>query len=251
MQGYKPTYRWVMTLRWLRHGVVVCGLLASACGLVSTSKPAPTNHPGVALAVTATVIEAPAGSLARGDVNLTHLNFLVEDVDIAGQPMAITHIYSEYPRYEWVDASGEGIAAVDDAARAALVYLTDYESTSDPVSLDKAQRLLNFVLYMQADDGQFYNFITDRAGTINQTGNTSFKSSGWWAARAARALAAGYRVLRSLEPSYAAQLDQGFRQIRDIWADEVAVNYGKYEQLHNVQVPAWLLSGGSDVTSIA
>ena len=97
--------------------------------------------------------------------------------------MAITHIYSEYPRYEWVDASGEGIAAVDDAARAALVYLTDYESTGDTASLDKARRLLNFVLYMQAEDGQFYNFILDRVGTINQTGNTSFKSSGWWATR--------------------------------------------------------------------
>src|SRR5215216_2006753 len=245
MQGYKPTYRWVMTLRWLRHGVVVCGLLASACGLVSTSKPAPTSHPGVALAVTATVIEAPTGSLDRGDVNLTHLNFLVEDVDILGQPMAITHIYSEYPRYEWVDASGEGIAAVDDAARAALVYLDDYEYTRDSASLDKARRLLNFVLYMQTEDGQFYNFILDRAGTINQTGNTSFKSSGWWAARAARALGAGYQVFHSVDPDYASQLDQAFQRIRDVWASEIAANYGKYDQLHGVQVPAWLIAGGS------
>jgi hypothetical protein len=182
---------------------------------------------------------------------LAHLNFLVEDVDIAGQPMAITHIYSEYPRYEWVDASGEGIAAVDDAARAALVYLDDYEHTRDPASLDKARRLLNFVLYMQADDGQFYNFILDRAGTINQTGNTSFKSSGWWAARAARALAAGYRVIHSIDPAYASQLDQAFQRIRDVWVGEVAVNYGKYDQVHGVQVPAWLIAGGSDVTSIA
>ncbi len=67
--------------------------------------------------------------------------------------MAITHIYSEFPRYEWVDASGEGIACIDDAARAVLVYLTDYERTHDLASLDKARRLLNFVLYMQAEDG--------------------------------------------------------------------------------------------------
>jgi hypothetical protein len=165
--------------------------------------------------------------------------------------MAITHIYSESPRYEWVDASGEGIAAVDDAARAALVYLTDYESTSDPASLDKARRLLNFVLYMQADDGQFYNFIVDRSGTINQTGNTSFKSSGWWAARAARALGAGYRVMRTVDPDYASQLDQAFQRIRDVWAGEVAANDGKYDQVHGIPVPAWLIAGGSDVTSIA
>src|SRR5207237_1186052 len=133
----------------------------------------------------------------RGDVNLSHLNFLVEDVTIAGQPMAITHIYSESPRYEWVDASGEGIAALDDGARAAVVYLTDYERTGDPAPLDKAKRLLNFVMYMQADDGEFYNFITDRSGVINKTGNTSYKSSGWWAARGGWALALGYRVFKS------------------------------------------------------
>ena len=240
----------VTKLRWLRHGaLLLCGILASGCGLIFAPEPTPTNPPGMTLAATA--IEAPAGILGRGDVNLSHLDFLVEDIDIAGHPMAITHIYSEYPRYEWVDASGEGIAAVDDAARAALVYLDDYEYTREPASLDKARRLLNFVLYMQADDGQFYNFILDRAGTINQTGNTSFKTSGWWAARAARALGAGYRVMSSLDPTYASQLDQAFGRIRDVWAGEVATNYGKYDQLHGVQVPAWLIAGGSDVTSIA
>jgi len=239
-----------MKLRWLFHGVLLCGLLASACGLITAPTPSPTKAPGPTLAATATAVPAATGNMDRGDVNLTHLNFLVEDVDIAGQPMAITHIYSEYPRYEWVDASGEGIAAVDDAARAALVYLTDYESTGDSASLDKARRLLDFVLYMQADDGQFYNFILDRDGTINQTGNTSFKSSGWWAARAARALGAGYRVMRSVDPTYASQLEQAFQRIRDIWVDEVATNYGKYDQVHGVQVPAWLIAGAGDVTSI-
>ncbi len=240
-----------MKLHWLCHKALLlflCGLLASGCS--SISAPEVRSTPTVAMAATATAIQSSANSIDRGDVNLAHLNFLVEDVDIAGQPMAITHIYSEYPRYEWVDASGEGIAAVDDAARAALVYLDDYESTRDPASLDKARRLLNFLLYMQADDGQFYNFILDRAGTINQTGNTSFKSSGWWAARAARALGAGYRVMRSLDPTYASQLDQAFQRIRDVWVSEVAANYGKYDQVHGVQVPAWLIDGGSDVTSI-
>jgi hypothetical protein len=243
-----------MKLRWLRHQALLlflCTVLASGCSQISALEVIPTNSPIVAPLATATAIENSAVITDRGDVNLSHLNFLVEDVEIAGQPMAITHIYSEYPRYEWVDASGEGIAAVDDAARAALVYLTDYESTGDSASLDKSRRLLNFVLYMQADDGQFYNFITDRSGSINQTGNTSFKSSGWWAARAARALGTGYRVMRTVDPDYASKLEQSFGRIRDVWADEVAANYGKYDQVHGVPVPAWLITGGSDVTSIA
>jgi hypothetical protein len=244
-----------MNLRWLRCKaflLFLSGLIAAGCSSISAPEVTATDLPGVTLAATAAVVEAPAGTVEeRGDVNLAHLNFLVEDVQIAGQPMAITHIYSEYPRYEWVDASGEGIAAVDDAARAALVYLTDYESTGDPASLDKARRLLNFVLYMQAEDGEFYNFILDREGTINQTGNTSFKSSGWWAARAAYALGIGSRVMRSTDPDYASQLDQAFQRIRDVWASEVAAKYGKYDQVHGVQVPAWLIAGAGDVSSIA
>lgn len=190
-------------------------------------------------------------SAARGDVNLSHLNFLVEDVTIAGQPMAITHIYSESPKYQWVDASGEGIAALDDAARAAVVYLTDYERTRDATSLEKARRLLNFAMYLQADDGEFYNFITDRDGTINKTGNTSYKSSGWWAARGAWALALGYRVLKSEDPAYAAKLGDHFTRIRDAWANEVAATYGKFSPAHGVNVPGWFISQGADVTGIA
>lgn len=70
---------------------------------------------------------AATGSLgaseSRGVVNPAHLDFLVEPVEIAGRRMAIVHIYSEAPAYRWVDASGEGITALDDIARAVLVYL--------------------------------------------------------------------------------------------------------------------------------
>ena len=243
--------KWEMRLRWLYPRILLLSfLIGFITGCSSVATPAFTRAPAVAPAATTTVL-ASAPNQDRGDINLAHLNFLVEDVDIAGQTMAITHIYSEYPRYEWVDASGEGIAAVDDAARAALVYLRDYESTGDAASLDKARRLLNFILYMQAEDGQFYNFILDRAGTINKTGNTSFKSSGWWAARAAYALATGSRVLGSVDPEYASRLEQAFQRIRDVWTGEVAAHYGKYDQVHDVQVPAWLIASAGDVSSVA
>ena len=104
---------------------------------------------------------------------------------------------------------------------------------------------------MQAEDGEFYNFITDRAGTINKTGNTSYKSSGWWAARGAWALGAGYRVLREVDPAYAETLKAAFNRTRDAWTREVAANYGKYSPTHGLNVPGWLIGGGADVTSIA
>ena len=242
-----------------------CDWFGSPSAPASPPSPTPASSPGVAGGIpsspgVSTTAAKPTGAasqatpisgIARGDVNLSHLNFLVEDVEIAGRPMAITHIYSEAPRYEWVDASGEGIAAVDDAARAAVVYLTDYERTRDPASLDKATRLLNFTMYVQAEDGRFYNFITDRSGTINTTGNTSYKSSGWWAARSAWALGMGYRVLKDADPEYAATLQQSFTRIRDVWTGEVGQNYGKYSPTHGINVPGWFIDGGADVSSIA
>ena len=66
-----------------------------------------------------------------GLINLEHLLFLTEPITIDGRDAAIVHIYSEHPEYEWVDAAGEGIAAVDDVARAAIVYLWYYERTGE------------------------------------------------------------------------------------------------------------------------
>jgi hypothetical protein len=63
----------------LVEGVIMC-----LVQLQQHFKTAPTTISAAA--------NTPVSSFSRGDINLTHLNFLVEDVDIAGQPMAITHI---------------------------------------------------------------------------------------------------------------------------------------------------------------
>ncbi|MEP6984743.1 MAG: hypothetical protein ABI970_04045, partial [Chloroflexota bacterium] len=130
-------------------------------------------------------------------INLAHLRFLTEPVTIDGRDMAIVHIYSENPDYKWVDASGEGISAVDDVARAAVVYLWEYErlkaknAPDADDTLHMARLCLEFVRYMQTSDGAFYNFVFDRQGTINKIGNTSYKSVDWWAMRALWALGEG------------------------------------------------------------
>jgi len=147
-----------------------------------------------------------AGRLHNGSINLAHLQFLTEPITVNGRDMAIVHIYSEYPKYQWVDAGNEGISALDDVARTSIVYLHYYQATGDRASLDLARRCLNFVLYMQTDDGEFYNFVSDRAGTINKTGDTSYKSLGWWAMRGIWALAEGINVFDTIDHPYADQL---------------------------------------------
>ncbi|MFQ5603073.1 MAG: hypothetical protein ACE5HS_07365 [bacterium] len=180
--------------------------------------------------------------------NLTHLDHLYEEVVIDGKEMAIIHIYCEYPDYRWVDAADEGIACVDDVARAAVVYLRHFEISGEESSLHKAQKLLEFCRYMQADDGLFYNFIfTDH--TINRHGETSFKSLGWWSVRAIWALAEGFRVYQQRDSSYAAllqtQIQKTFTHI-----DTLLERYPEVDIINGFKVPKWLLyHSAADATS--
>lgn len=183
-------------------------------------------------------------------INLAHLQHLTEVVTWQGEPVALVHIYSEAPDYGWVDASGEGIACVDDVARAALVYLMFYQRTGEPEALRLARAALNFVLYMQADDGEYYNFVLDRQGTINRTGRTSYKSWNWWAARGQWALASAIPVFREVDPVYAARLEEAYLRGEAALARTMGP-VGAYNELHGTPVPAWLISNGSDLSALA
>jgi hypothetical protein len=195
----------------------------------------------------------PLAASAQNDadelVNLDHLRFLTEPVTIDGREMAVVHIYSEYPDYEWVDAAGEGLSAVDDVARAAVVYLWEFERTGEADLLDEARRCLEFVLYMQADDGEFYNFVTDSSGTINRTGGTSYKSLGWWAMRGLWALGEGVRVFDQLDPEYADRLSESYLRTEAALGGTMG-NYGETFTIHGFDVPAWIPGGEPAVASV-
>jgi len=92
------------------------------------------------------------------------------------------------------DSGFEGIACVDDTARAALLALDVYERTRSQSALRLAKRWLTFLDYMQYPDGSFANFIRNPSGVRNATGQTSVKGGYWWSVRALRALARAYRV---------------------------------------------------------
>lgn len=171
--------------------------------------------------------------------NLTHLNRLYEEIQIENKGMAIIHIYSEYPDYGWVDAGDEGIACVDDAARAAVVYLRHYELTAEPSSLHRGRQLIEFCRYMQEDDGLFYNFIY-KDHSINRHGQTSFKSLGWWTGRGVWALGVGYRIYSESDPSYALQLQSHIQGVFP-HIDSLLANNASVDTVDGFAVPRWLL----------
>jgi hypothetical protein len=116
---------------------------------------------------------------------LDHLRHLGLDVTVAGRPARAVALYAEAPEYRPIGTperdGSEGVAAVDDAARAAVVYLRHFEQTADPSSRREAVGLLRFVTAMEQGDGDFLNFV-DADGTPNRAAPTSRKAFSYWAA---------------------------------------------------------------------
>ncbi len=182
--------------------------------------------------------------------NLAHLDALSEEIVLAGQPALLVHTYCEAPDYRPIGAEGEGIAAVDDVARAALVYLDHWSTTGKQESLRRARAALNFVLAMQTPSGAFYNFVLDRAGTINRDGPTSRLPLDWWDCRALWAIARGYAVFRWIEPGVARRLASAYLRTERL-LDRHVGEVGTWKTVQGVRTPAWLPSGSAALSAVA
>ena len=148
----------------------------------------------------------PERSLPLG-ISLGHLRHLGLDAVVKGRPVRVVSLYAEAPDYRPTASPArdgyEGIASVDDAARAAVAYLRAYEVTGDSSARNEAIGLLAFVAAMEEGDGEFVNFI-HADGRLNRSAPSSRKSMSYWAARSIWALGEAVRVLgaahvRSLE----------------------------------------------------
>jgi hypothetical protein len=133
---------------------------------------------------------------------LGYLESLTYDFERDGNPISAVLTYAE-PNPDKpgtlqaviaADTGYEGIACVDDTARAALLALKVYERANSRKALALAKRWLTFVEYMQYSDGDFANFIRNGAGVRNASGPTSVKGGYAWSSRALWALAAAYRL---------------------------------------------------------
>jgi len=160
---------------------------------------------------------------------------------------------TDYKRFH---ASSEGIACVDDVARAAVVYLDHHGIHGDDHSLERARQALEFVRYMQLDDGRFLNFVTDPE--LNETvfgdpdpdvvdgirvdgSPTSEPGYGWWATRACWALGRGYRTFADADAGIADDLADAIHSFLDVVDEECLSRYGEYASARGAQRPEWLV----------
>jgi hypothetical protein len=89
----------------------------------------------------------------------------------------------------------EGVACVDDAARAVVLLCAVWEQTQLGWVRTWCEGLLDFVLSMQNSDGRWVNFVADWDGTVNRDGISSFAGGAFWQARALHAVARATTVL--------------------------------------------------------
>lgn len=173
-------------------------------------------------------------------INTSHLDFLFQKINVNGADMGIIHIYSDYPEYQWVGDDEEGIACVDDAARAALFYMKYFNLTGDTSVINKTENLARFLLYMQAENGLFYNFIWPDH-SINKTFRTSVNKPDWWSWRAILTLSKAYMFLKSKNPDLSKKIEITLNKAVNAvmnWLNKSSsrrfVNYG------GLKLPAWL-----------
>jgi hypothetical protein len=116
-------------------------------------------------------------------INLNHFDHLYAEINIGIKKMAVIRIYSEYPDYSYAIEPAEGFACVDDVARAIVMLSNQLKVQHDDVLLEKLKLLIEFVLYMQNDNGYFNNFIWHDL-SINTSYKTSLAELNWWSFRA-------------------------------------------------------------------
>jgi hypothetical protein len=147
-------------------------------------------------------------------INTAHLDSLYEEINVDNKTVGIIHIYSEYPDYKWVGDTDEGIACIDDVARAVVFYIDHYKFYGNESSLFKAKKLIEFIMHMQVDNGFFYNFIFDDY-SINREHKNSINEPSWWSWRAMWALSNGYLHFVNVDKDFADNIYKSLEKITD------------------------------------
>lgn len=178
-------------------------------------------------------------------INTSHLDFLYENILMGKDTVGIIHIYSNYPDYKWIGDDDEGIACVDDAARAALFYMRYYNlETEDQIqnkSLIKAKKLVKFLIRMQAENGFFYNFIWPDY-SINKTFKTSIAEPNWWSWRAILTLSEAYPFFKKINKNFSIKIKKSLDRAINVTLNWLNKNYNnkKIVKYGGINFPLWL-----------
>src|SRR5580658_307445 len=184
-------------------------------------------------------------------VNLAHLDHLYTPVTFPnGATAAGVYVYSNYPNYINVEATGEGFTCVDDVSRATLVYLRTNQYTTDTAIRSRLYNLITFLLEMQSSNNYFYNFLQTN-GQINMFGPTSVNQPNWWSWRAFMALTEAAPAMKALNPTLYGKMNTAILKLVGQMKVDLVGLPQTTTTVSGVTIPTWLISGSAtDQSSI-
>ena len=243
----------------------------------------------MAVAVAATLAQAPAGGASSADrparlTNLDHLDYLGERVAPPPQAGHTTYRLDQQPEigtlwtyadkqadgsYKRIgggeydaaeDTYGQGAFNADDMARAAVVYLRHWKQTGDNSSRRRAFDMLRGLTYLQTVSGKSAGNVVlwmQPDGTLNPSAepvelpDPSDSDASYWLARTIWALGEGYAAFKGADPAFARFLEQRLALAVDAVDRQVLDAYGRYLRIDGRRAPAWLIADGADASAEA
>lgn len=234
-----------------------------------------------AASVTASTAASPEGALT----NLAHLDFLLDQATPpADVPGHTTYRLAEEPTltlpWTYADAReggtfervgggprdpetgnwGQGAYNADDIARAAVVYLRDWQATGAESSRVSAYELLRAITYLQTTEGENAGNVVlwmQPDGTLNPSAepielpDPSDSGESYWLARTIWALGEGYAAFQDADPAFAAFLEERLALSLGAVERQSLSRYGQYVDSDGMRVPAWLIVDGADASAEA
>lgn len=171
------------------------------------------------------------------EVNINHLKHLYANIDLPGNVNGgIIRIYSEYPDYNFEIEPNEGFTCVDDVARAMM--LDAYRFSEDKEIQFSYNSMAEFLIYMQAENGFFHNFIWHDL-SINKTYRTSIAEPNWWSWRAFWALSNYNGSNQEIAIKAKQACERLMENIYSLYLEQPLIT----DTINGIEVPAWLPLG--------
>jgi len=241
---------------------------------------------GIPALATTTAPAAQATAAPTKLTNLSHLDFLLDDVPLLpGVAGHTTYRAAEEPtaRAPWVYADrqsdgtfhrvgggpitdsargwyAQGAYDADDISRAAVVYLRDWKQNGTASSRTSAYELLRSLTYLQTADGPNAGNVVlwqQHDGTLNPSAipkelpDPSDSAESFWLARTVWALGEGYAGFRAADPAFASFLADRMHLALAALQRQSLAQYPQTQVANGVTVPGWLIVGSAGATAEA
>ncbi|MBO9626114.1 MAG: hypothetical protein J7484_07050 [Microbacterium sp.] len=232
----------------------------------------------------ATASGAPAAASGHRLTNLAHLRSLLADVPVAASATHTTYGIETRPvvRAPWTYADTDGAGGyrpvgggsrdaatgywsqgaynADDIARAAVVFLRDWQATGEAQSREDARDVLRALAFLQTTSGTNAGRVVlwqQPDGTLNPSAipvelpDPSDSAESYWLARSVWAFGEGYAAFRTTDADFSAFLLDRLHLCLDALGRESLARAGQWVRSDGRNLPAWLITGGADATAEA